>query len=359
MKSTFFKLPGFVFLSLLIWSCSKSVNDPTSQATLKQAVTQSSQNLNVAVDNIVSSQAYQVFTSGESTMKSGTIAASGTSYKVYILLDSIKGVYDYKPVIRKDHMGFSLIKYFTKSANSSKMVVNMPLSKVKNPHTLRDYNANDSTLANNFSISVSDYHNNYNSYHDFDYQLVSQISIDSKKAGDLSILSNVSPTLGTHYSSQYIFSDSYTAKYQYTSGDTIVSSFSILKSNNVLYEEKLLSIKKDTAQFGREHQYILTIGNVKIVRKSASAAEVYVDGVLQPKAVVTILDTDNDEDSEHSICKKREIQITFEDGTTATISSLIGKSIDNITTLYTSLHQVYFAAYVVDWIAYDIYYKRN
>ena len=182
MKSNFFKLPGFVLLSLLIWNCSKSVNDPTSQATLKQSVAQSSQNLNVAMDNIVSSQAYQVFTSGESTMKSGTIAASGTPYKVYILLDSIKGVYDYKPVIRKDHMGFSLIKYFTKSADDSKMIVNMPLSKVKNPHTLRDFNANDSTLANNFSISVSDYHNNYNNYHDFDYQLVSQISIDSKKA---------------------------------------------------------------------------------------------------------------------------------------------------------------------------------
>ena len=96
-----------------------------------------------------------------------------------------------------------------------------------------------------------------------------------------------------------------------------------------------------------------------IVRKSSSAAQVYVNGVLQTKAVVTILDNDDDEDSEHSICNKRDVQITFEDGTTATVSSLIGKSIDNITTLYTSLHQVYFAAYVVDWIAYDIYYKRN
>jgi hypothetical protein len=59
------------------------------------------------------------------------------------------------------------------------------------------------------------------------------------------------------------------------------------------------------------------------------------------------------------VVKKRDIQITFEDGTTTTVSDLIGKSIDNIKTLFDSLHSVYFAAYVVDWIAYDIYYQRN
>jgi hypothetical protein len=137
-----------------------------------------------------------------------------------------------------------------------------------------------------------------------------------------------------------------------------VSSFSISKASGTLYEEKVLTIKKDTAKFGREHQYILTIGNVKIVRKSGSAVQIYVDGTLQPKATVTVVDNETEEDAEHSICKKRDVLITFEDGTTSTISALIGKSIDNITTLFTSLHNVYFAAYVVDWIGYDIYYKR-
>ena len=124
-------------------------------------------------------------------------------------------------------------------------------------------------------------------------------------------------------------------------------------------KKKLLTIKKDTAKFGREHQYILTIGSVKIVRKSGTPAQVYVNGVLQTKAVIAIVDKDNDEDSEHSICGKRDLQITFDDGTTSAISTLIGNSITNISTLFTSLHQVYFAAYVVDWLGYDIYYKRN
>ena len=81
-----------------------------------------------------------------------------------------------------------------------------------------------------------------------------------------------------------------------------------------------------------------------------------VDGVVQTGAVVEIVDKESD--SEASVCKKREVQITFEDGTVTTIGKLIGNSVENIKTLYTSLHEVYFAAYIVDWIAYDIYYKR-
>jgi hypothetical protein len=67
---------------------------------------------------------------------------------------------------------------------------------------------------------------------------------------------------------------------------------------------------------------------------------------------------DNATTTEPSVCHKREIQITFDDGTVTTISTLISGSVDNLSTLFTSLHEVYFAAYVVDWIAYDIYYKR-
>jgi hypothetical protein len=238
------------------------------------------------------------------------------------------------------------------------MIVNMPLKKVQDPMSLRRYVPSDSTLTNNFSIAVSDYHNNYNSYWDYDYLLKSEISIDNVVAGDLNIKSIVSPTNGIQYASQYVFSGSYTAQYAYNSGDTTVSSFTILSGTNVLYQEKLTTLKVDTGRFGRERQYILTIGNVQIARNSVSkTVTVSVDGVLQPNATVTIVDQASDQEA--SVVKKRDIQITFEDGTTTTVSDLIGKSIDNIKTLFDSLHSVYFAAYVVDWIAYDIYYDRK
>lgn len=361
MKRNLLKLFGFVFLSILIVSCTKTENE--SSTTLKSAINESSQNLNTAMNAIVVTNAYKVFTVTSSPSSSSVSKSSAASsvadsiYDVYIPLEDIKGVYNYKPATNLDHWGNPLLRYFVKTADDSKMIVNMPLQKVKNPWTLRNYKPADSTLANNFTIAVSDYHNNYNNYHDFDYNLESEITIDNVKSGNLSIYSFKSPTLGVKYASQFAFNGSYTAKYKYESGDTTVSSFTILGSDKVLYEEKLLTIKNDTARFGREHQYILTIGDVQIVRKSAvQKAEVYLNGVLQPNAVITIVD--KVADSEASVCKKREVQITFEDGTTATISSLIGSSIDNIKTLFDSLHQVYFAAYVVDWIAYDIYYKR-
>lgn len=361
MKNVVFKLSGFFVLSLLIWSCSKPTESDPSQVALKSAITASAQSLNSAMTDISSSEAFQLLSVNTAdALKAGTLTTT-TVYNANIPLSLIKGVYDYKALKTTESRGFNLIRFFSKSADSSKMIVKMPLAKMKNPRYLRTYHPADSALTNNFSISVSDYHNNYNSYHDYDYVNVADISIDNVKAGSLNIKSVVTPKHNTQYASQFDFSNGYTAKYLYSSGDTTVSSFTILKAGGVLYEEQLLTIKKDTAKFGREFQYTLIIGNVKIVRKTGSAPEVYVDGTLQPKAVVSVVDEDEgeNEESEHSVCDKRDIQITFEDGTTSTISALIGKSVSDIKTLFKSLHQVYFAAYVVDWLGYDIYYKRN
>lgn len=340
---------------VILGSCSKN-SSLTDNTSLKQSINQSALNLNNAMGVITASKAYSILTVSDVTSKSLTSAEA--QYKVYITLDTIKGVYNYKPGTKKDRWGMSLMRFFTKTADNSKMIVNMPLSKVLKPWSLRNYVAADSTLKNNFTISVSDYHNNYNNYHDFDYALASEISVDNAVTGNLNIKYVKSPAFGTDYASQFAFTGGYTADYKYESGDTTVSSFTITGDNKVLYEEKLLTVRSDTSWFGREHQYMLTIGNVQIIRKSGTnAVSVSVNGVLQQNAVVTIVD--KVADPEASVCKKREVQITFDDGTTTTISALIGSSVTDIKTLFDSLHSVYFAAYVVDWIAYDIYYQRN
>jgi hypothetical protein len=349
----------FALAGAFLTGCSKSDNQ-ANKLTLKESLNRSALKLNTAMGDIKATKAFTIFTINDGGLKSGN--STDSLYKVYIPLDKIKGVFDYKPVAKVDRHGKSIIQFFNQTADNSQMIVRMPLSKVVNPKSLRHSSHEDSTLTNNFSITVSDYHNNYNNYHDYDYALVSAISIDNVKAGNLNITSLVSPKEGTRYASQYAFDASYTAKYKYASGDTTVSSFSINDGDKLLYEEKLLTIKNDTARFGREHQYILTIGNVQITRKKGiHTAEVSVNGVLQPNATVTIIDNEEDGEDDHeaSVCNKRDILITFEDGTTSTVSALIGQSITDIKTLFDSLHQVYFAAYVVDWIAYDIYYQRN
>lgn len=341
-----------VLIAVLISACTKN-DGSLNQTSLKLSINQSTQNLNAAMEEIASSQAYGVLTISGLTARSAT----DSTYKVYIPLESVKGVYDYKPVTKQESWGISLMHFFTKTSSVNNMVVNMPLKKVTHPGSLRHYLASDTALANNFSINVSAYHNNYNNYHDFDYNLVSAISVNDTLIGNLNIESFISPSLGTDYKSQFSFTDKYTANYLYKSGDTTVSSFTIKDGNTVLYEEKLLTAKSDTSRFGREHQYILSIGNVQIIRKSGTKdVLIAVDGVIQSGAVVAIVDNESDEEA--SVCKKRDIRITFEDGTVTTLSALIGSSVENIRTLYSSLHEVYFAAYIVDWIAYDIYYQR-
>lgn len=353
MKKSFRIITVSLLAGTLLWSCSENLSTLDS-ANLKATIDNSALQLNTAMDAITATTAYNILTISDGTSKSETDA----QYSVYIPLDLVKGVYNYKPVQSLDRWGISLIKFFTKTADNSKMIVNMPLKKVTSPRSLRQYNPADSTLTNNFSIAVSDYHNNYNNYHDFDYVLKSEISVDAAVAGELNIDYLVSPTLGITYASQYAFTDSYTADYAYESGDTAVSSFAISKDGIALYKEERLTFKSDTGRFGREHQYALTIGDVKIVRKSGvKTVEVYVNDILQSAALVEIVD--NDTDTEPSVCKKRDIQITFEDGTITTVSALIGNSVESIKTLFDSLHSVYFAAYIVDWIAYDIYYQRN
>lgn len=343
---------GLLLISILMWSC-ESNNSSIETASLKQAINMSAVTLNAAISNVSSSKAFSLLTMSDDGSKS----SSGDSiYKVYISLDKIKGIYNYKPVSAYNH-GISLMRYFTKTADASKMVVNLPLKKVEHPRSLREYKASDSTLTNNFSIAVSGYHNNYNSYWDYDYLLASEISIDNVVVGKLNIETLISPKSGIDYASQYAFTDGYTADYKYLSGDTTLSSFGISKGNVLLYEEKRQTVRNDTAKFGREHMYTLTIGTVQIVRKSGIVAPaIYVNGVLQTNAVVEIVDKAADQEA--TVCKKRDIRITFDDGTSTTISALIGESVENIKLLFDSLHSVYFAAYIVDWIAYDIYYMR-
>jgi len=353
MKKLIRIIPVTILTVTLLWSCSENFSTLDS-ANLKATIDKSALELNTAMDAITATTAYSILTMSDGASKS----EADELYKVYIPLELVKGVYNYKPVQSIDRWGISLVKFFTKAADDNKMIVNMPLKKVTAPRSLRQYNPADSTLANNFSIAVSDYHNNYNNYHDFDYVLKSEISVDAAVAGELNIDYLVSPTLGITYASQYAFTNSYTADYAYQSGDTAVSSFGISKEGTVLYKEERLTFRSDTGRFGREHQYSLTIGDVKIVRKSGvQTVDVYVNDILQSAALVEIID--RDADAEPSVCKKREVQITFEDGTVTTVSALIGSSVENIRTLFDSLHNVYFAAYIVDWIAYDIYYQRN
>jgi len=159
-------------------------------------------------------------------------------------------------------------------------------------------------------------------------------------------------------------------KCQYTSGDTATSVYAITNGTQTLYEEKYTAIKSGTEMRHREREFSLTIGNVLIIRSMnkgqshLDSAKVYVGGVLQLHSKVELVDkatgtiTDADETDKCITNKKRELKITFDDGTTSTFTELAGAVVTDISNLFSSMKQVNFAINIVDWIAWDIYKKK-
>ncbi len=356
-----------IYLALLLvgfalWSCTSNENE-LSDGSLKSSLNNSVQALNTAMNKISNTAGYQVLLtsnteSGASFSKSST-AAFDSTYNTILLAD-IAGVYDYKATKTR---GGSILKYFTKSAESALMVVNLPAVKAKNPKALFKYNPSDTLLANNYAFTLSKYNRNFKEYKArswyWDYDMASNISIDNVNVGDLQIQSSNTELNGYQISSEFIFADKYVAKCNYATGDTAVAIYTVNDGAQTLYEEKYTAQKASGKQ--REKEYSLTVGDVKIIRKQGpnalDSAKVYVAGVLQVNAKVEIVDVviDSTLVDNSLVNHKRDLKITFDDGTSTTLTELLGTSLETIRTLFASLRQASFATSVIDNIAWDIY----
>jgi hypothetical protein len=156
-------------------------------------------------------------------------------------------------------------------------------------------------------------------------------------------------------SSQYTFPGGYTISTAWQTGDTSKMTFAFLQNNNPLLKETTLYI--GTGFHRREKQYDLIIGNVEIKRGfGIDSIQVYQNGVLQKKAGAKITDSP---DSTGTIFSKRDILLTFDDGTNEKLSTLINPAITQLKTLFTSLHDMYFAENIVDYIAINIYFNSR
>ncbi|MFT3753541.1 MAG: hypothetical protein QM800_11940 [Paludibacter sp.] len=356
-----------LLISIFSWSCS---NNDLSQGTLKSSLNNSVQELNTALNVISASKGYQVLsTSAETANAASMVKSSVLSFdSTYnsILLTDIAGVYDYKATYKRGSM--SAFRFFSKTGESDHMIVRLPEEKVKNPRVLLHFTPADTLLTNNYVIDLSKYEYHFNRYLGWDYQMASTINIKNVDAGALAIQSSNSRENGYKYASEFVFADGYKASCTYASGDTAVATYAINDGTKILYAEKYTSIKSSGDNRHREKQYSLTIGNVEIVRErnhhqnTLDSAKVYVNGVLQLNSKVEIVDADSTSTDETENCvinRKRDLKITFDDGTSATISELLGTSVTTIRTLFALLRQASFATAIIDWIAWDIYTNRE
>jgi hypothetical protein len=344
---------GIVF-GLLGWSCSKVETPQSQRLGLKQSIEKSTADINTAISNISQTKGYQLLSL--SVDPSARIVAPATSFKDSITLGLIAGIYDYQPDTIIMHHNFNYpFRLFKKTGTSDKMIVNLPQKLIFHPRYLHSFVKSDSVLKNDFTISASDYHLYYNSWNNLDYKLTAGLTINSVDLGSFDISSVSTSYNDQSNSSKYTFTDGYSISTAWQTGDTSKISFALLKDNNPLLLETTLYVGNGFHK--REKQYDLTIGNVEIKRGfGIDSIQVFQNGVLQKTAGAKITDS---ADSTGTICNKRDILLTFDDGTTTNLSTLIGPALTQLKTIISSLHDMYFAENIVDYIAINIYYNSR
>jgi hypothetical protein len=344
---------GVVF-GLLGWSCSKVDNQNQTQLGLKQSIEQNTAAINTAMSKISETQGYQILALGVDP--SAKALAAETSYKDSITLSLIAGIYDYQPDTILMHHNFAYpYKLFKKTGTSSMMIVNLPQKLIFHPWYLHNFIKSDSVLKNDFTISASDYHLYYNSWNSLDYKLTAGLTLSSVDLGSFDISSVSTSSNNRVNSSEYTFTGGYSISTSWETGDTSKLSFALLKDNNPLLKESTMFTGAGFQK--REKQYDLTIGNVEIKRGfGIDSIQVFQNGVLQKTAGAKITDS---ADSTGTICNKRDILLTFDDGTTTKLSTLIGSPLEQLKALITSLHDMYFAENIIDYIAINIFFNSR
>jgi hypothetical protein len=345
------------FVSILAWQCSKT-NDSISplNLSLKASLNAGTQKLNKAVSEIAQTRGYQIITlNDQSLTKSASLLSTG--FMDSITLAKIAGIYEYHPITYKGWCFSCFSRLFRKTGESNELIVKLPDVKVFHPYRFLTVTPADSTLKNNFVITASDYHLYFSNGLLYDYKLAAGLAISDTAIGNLDIQSSSSSRTSFQYSSDFAFANGYNIKANVTSDDTIKTSYSLSSPSETLLKESV-NITKSTGMRFRDIQYTLDIGNVEFIRTSGSdSIMVFVSGVLQKNAKITVIDKTNNT-STVSICRNRDIQITFDDGTTTTISQLISPSLTILSNMTSSMQNLFFASNLVDYIAWNIFKNR-
>ncbi len=361
-----------IILSLLFFSACDPATDLKNeeqplldeQVSLKVSLNNSVESLADAVNAIKNSADFKLLSGIEPIVQGNgaQMAPDRRVDSVKIMLSDISGVYEYswKKVKRTPN---AILRFFDRTADDDNLIVRLPLQKIKNYHLLFIFAPRDTALTNNFEASVSEYLLSRHFEKGLEYQMNADLKIDNTPVGNISTHKTRNKVNGFNFLSVYTLASGYAVLNQQNTGDTAVSVYSISKDNIVLYEENMTSYKVNSEVRPREKIYALTIGNVKIVRvpgpNNLDSAKVYVNGVLQTNSKVEIVITEPDPENLGFTNQKRDIKITFDDGTSTTIRELKGSTIDDIGSIFKSVRQAGFATEIVDRIAANIFWQKK
>lgn len=330
------------------WQCSKEERS----LSLKESIERSAAKINTAADVISSSKGYGIL----SVTDNGAKTDDNYGFRDSIDLKMIAGVYDFKPGEAKIHHLFFPLRLFEKTRESDNLIINMPEKLAFHPVHLHFCDRADSVLKNNFTIRATDYHYYYTWWNNSDYKLVADFSLDSEEIGNLSMFSAWKSGFEGEFSREYTFPEGYSVSRRGKTGDTLQMVFALAENKDTLLKETLMLTGSEYRH--HERQYILSIGDVEIRKTSGiDSIQVYLNGVLQKKAGAKIIDPVAD--NSPSICNRRDILLTFDDGTTAKLSDLLSPAMETLKLLSKSVGEMYFSKYIVDYIALSIYYNNR
>lgn len=157
------------------------------------------------------------------------------------------------------------------------------------------------------------------------------------------------------FMTDFTFPEGYSVIRSGETGDTTDILFALAKGTDTL-------LKEDVKFYGegfkrKERQYTLGIGNVEIKKSTGiDSIQVFLNGVLQKKAAVKIVDNG---DYNASICHKRDILLTYDDGTTQKLSDLLSPALTTLRSLSQALGEMYVSKHIIDYIAISIYYNTH
>jgi hypothetical protein len=348
MKRNVFIIAGII--ALTAWQCSKS-DRSGNNLSLKESLEVGADKINTAFAKIADSKGYQLLTITEADTKSDDT----NGFRDSIDLALIAGIYDFKFAGETTRHLYFPFRLFQKTGTSDKLIVSLPEKLAFHPRHLHFYSQADSVLKNNFTITASDYHFYYTWWDNTDYNLAANFTLDSKDIGGMKISSSWNSGISGKYSRSFTFPEGYSIVQSGQTGDTTKMVFALAQKEDTLLKESLTFIGQDFKR--KEKQYVLSIGNVDIKKSTGiDSIQVFMDGALQKKAGAKIIDST---DVNSSICYKRDILLTFDDGTTAKLSEMIAPSREILRSLSRSLGDMYFSKHIVDYIAFSIYYNNH
>jgi hypothetical protein len=337
-------LPMALLAGLLMSQCSGTETDISLKSSLDKGISR----VNRAASMISKTKGYELMTVTDMTK-------SGDGYSDSIDLEQIAGVYDFTPeTFECRHFSMPLWK-FRKTGESDKLIMNMPQKLVTHPRYLFNPDPEEAAAENDFTVTASEYHYYYSFLNRFDYLLDAGFTLKGEDIGSLEVASSGESYAGKSYTSKYNFTDDYSYEVAFIRGDTSVSSMALREGDEVLMGEENYFVHSGFRTF--ERKYVLTIGDVQIVRMSGvDSIEVYLDGVLQKNAAAFISD---EGDEEGSVCRHRDLELTFDDGTTAKLSELMGPSLEILKELSGPMREMYFARRIIDHLAMSVYYRQR